>query len=56
MVTLNLTIAVQLALFLLFLAVTNKLVLKPMLAVLDKRDEQVRQDEETAAASARSAA
>lgn len=56
MVTLNLTILIQLALFLIFLTVTHKLVLKPMLGVLDQRDEQVRQDEETATASAESAA
>ena len=44
MVTINFTIVVQLVLFLLFLWVTNRLVLQPILRVKDERDRRHRED------------
>jgi len=55
MVTLNFTIIVELGLFLIFLAVTHALILRPMLDTMDKRDEQIGRDEQTAAEAAAAA-
>jgi F-type H+-transporting ATPase subunit b len=46
MVTINFTIVVQLVLFLTFLWVTNKLVLRPILRVMDERDRTNRENQE----------
>lgn len=56
MVSLNITIVVQIALFLAFLWGMHRLAFRPTLSVLDARDDQVRRDEEAAAAAAREAA
>ena len=48
MVVLNLTIAVEVLLFLVFLWAMRTFVFKPLLAVMDKRDIQIEQDKETA--------
>ena len=46
MVAINFTIVVQLVLFLTFLWVTNKLVLRPILRVMDERDRTNRENQE----------
>ncbi len=48
MVNLNLTLVVELVLFLIFLWVTNKIVFRPLLRVIDTREERVQQDREQA--------
>ncbi|MCL4217240.1 MAG: hypothetical protein KJ052_09595 [Candidatus Hydrogenedentes bacterium] len=48
MVNLNLTLVVELVLFLIFLWVTNKIVFRPLLRVIDAREEKVQQDREQA--------
>ncbi len=48
MVALNLTIVVQLLLFLAFLWGTNRLIIRPILRVMDERDEKLEQDAESA--------
>lgn len=47
MIAINFTIFVELGLFLLFMWVTQRLILMPILAVMDRRDDQVSADEET---------
>ncbi len=48
MIAINFTVFVELGLFLLFLWVTQKLILIPILSVMDRRDDQVESDEQTA--------
>lgn len=48
MVSLNFTIVVELILFLIFLWVTNKVILKPALRLLDERDDAVTANHEQA--------
>ncbi len=48
MVVLNLTLLVELGLFLIFLWVTSRFILRPMLNVMDGREEKLKQDSETA--------
>jgi F-type H+-transporting ATPase subunit b len=48
MVTLNLTLFIEVGLFLLFLAAMNRYVLRPLLGVMDARETQVQTDRETA--------
>ncbi|MEA3364411.1 MAG: hypothetical protein U9Q79_02115 [Candidatus Hydrogenedentes bacterium] len=55
MVTINLTIVVQLVLFLLFLWVVNKLVFQPVLRRLDEREYYVNQNAEGAKEDAKAA-
>lgn len=47
MVTLNLTIAVEVGLFLLFLWLMNTFVFRPLLKVMDQRDAQIEDDKTT---------
>ncbi len=56
MVDFNFTIVVQLLLFLLFLGVTHRIVLIPVLRTMDKREETVEQNEEQAQENNREAA
>ena len=44
MVVLNLTLVIELGLFLVFLWVTNKIILSPILRVMDDRDAKMSQD------------
>lgn len=46
MVTLNLTLLIELGLFLVFLWVTNKFILKPTLRLLDERESMIGRNEE----------
>lgn len=55
MVTINLTIVVQLVLFLLFLWVMNKLVLQPVLRRLDEREHDIEQNARAAKEDAKTA-
>jgi len=48
MVSLNLTIFVELGLFLVFLWVMNKVTFRPMLRVMDGRDDKIAQDRQSA--------
>lgn len=48
MIAINLTLFVELGLFLLFMWVTQRLILMPILAVMDRRDDQVSADDEAA--------
>lgn len=48
MVNINLTLVIQLALFLLFLWGTKKFIFKPILKVLDERDEKIYEDRDVA--------
>lgn len=48
MVVLNFTIVVQLLLFLAFLWGTNRLIIRPILVLMDERDEKLEQDAESA--------
>lgn len=45
MIAINFTLFVELGLFLLFMWVTQRLILMPLLAVMDRRDDQVNEDE-----------
>lgn len=56
MVTLNLTLIVQLVLFLVFLWGMHRLAFRPTLEALDARDERIARDEEAAAVAAKEAA
>jgi len=56
MVTLNLTLIVQLVLFLVFLWGMHRLAFRPTLEALDARDEQIARDEDAAAAATKEAA
>jgi F-type H+-transporting ATPase subunit b len=44
MITINFTILIELTLFLLFLWVSNKLVVRPLLKTIDARDDKIEQD------------
>jgi F-type H+-transporting ATPase subunit b len=55
MVTLNLTLLIQVGLFLLFMWGTDRLILRPMLRLVDQRDEQVEGDRAQAQESAEKA-
>ncbi len=48
MVSINLTLLIQLALFLVFLGVTNRYFLRPVLRAMDTREEKIVQDEKQA--------
>ncbi len=48
MIAINFTIFVELGLFLLFMWVTQRLILMPLLAVMDRRDDRVTEDEQAA--------
>ncbi len=50
MVSINFTIVVELALFLLFLGVTNRFIFRPLLRTMDEREATVARDREAAAA------
>ncbi len=49
MIAINFTVFVELGLFLLFMWVTQRLILGPILSVMDRRDDQERTDKKTAA-------
>lgn len=51
MVSVNFTLLVELALFLIFLGVTNRLIFRPLLRIMDERAASIAQDKETAAAA-----
>ena len=55
MIALNFTLVVQLLLFLLFLYVTNKVVLRPLLKTMDARSAKVEKDTAAAEADSREA-
>jgi len=55
MVVLNFTIIIELGLFLLFLWVTNKLILQPVLHNIDKREEGIALNEQAAETDAEEA-
>jgi len=48
MIAINFTVFVELGLFLLFMWVTQRIILKPILSVMDRRDDQVSADDEAA--------
>jgi F-type H+-transporting ATPase subunit b len=48
MIAINFTFFVELGLFLLFMWVTQRIILKPILSVMDRRDDQVTADEAAA--------
>lgn len=48
MIAINLTVFVILGMFLLFLWVTQRIILQPILDVMDRRDDQVQTDEDAA--------
>lgn len=56
MIALNFTLFVQLGLFLLFLYVTNKIVLRPLLKTVDARTAKIEGDQAAATADAQAAA
>ena len=55
MVTINFTLIVQVVLFLLFMWVMNRWIFKPMLGILDEREEKLRDDETQAEGSTKEA-
>ncbi len=55
MISLNFTLVVELVLFLIFLGVTNRLIFRPLLRIMDEREATVARDKEQAAAAAQSA-
>jgi F-type H+-transporting ATPase subunit b len=55
MIALNFTLVVQLLLFLLFLYVTNKVVIRPLLKTMDARSAKVEEDLAAAGADSREA-
>ncbi|MCP4640340.1 MAG: hypothetical protein GY851_07910 [bacterium] len=55
MVALNITFFVELILFGIFLWVTNKIVLRPMLKTMDAREDAIRQNETSAESDAETA-
>ena len=48
MVSINLTLLVELGLFLLFLTVTNRFIFRPLLRIMDEREAAVTQDKQAA--------
>jgi F-type H+-transporting ATPase subunit b len=56
MIVLNFTLVVQLLLFLLFLYVTNKFVIRPLLVVMDARSAELEDDVAAAEADSKEAA
>jgi F-type H+-transporting ATPase subunit b len=56
MVNINLTFFIQLVLFLVFLWGANRIALRPILRVLDKREDTIRDQEDTAEQEAEKAA
>ena len=56
MITVNFTILIEVALFLVFLGGANRILFRPLLRIMDAREEKIAQDRATAESSTKEAA